>query len=246
MVTAADHHCIRQLLAAHGAPLPPAPAASADAASPFLLRSTAADGAGSLAGGSGGGAAGAAAAAAAAAAAGGPAPHCHEFVSHNEGLRYCEQELLAVAVRCGLCRPPSEGVTLDQLLRAHARWALRGPTPACTGRERAACVGWPGAGLSAHHTHLVRQLCTWICTPVSATPRIARSKPGHQLAVSARALEPPCLPCRTTRAARRGCPLPARRSAARRRRRSADSAAGCACGREMLCGGRATPRTSCT
>ncbi len=124
MVTAAEHHSIRQLLAAHGAPLPPVPAASADAASPFLMRSTAVDGVDSLAGGSGGGAAGAAAATAAAAAGtGGPALHCHEFASYDEGLRYCEQQLLAVAVRCGLCRPPSEGVTLEQMLRAHARWA---------------------------------------------------------------------------------------------------------------------------
>ncbi|PSC75492.1 Sulfate Permease Family [Micractinium conductrix] len=97
VVTAAAHHCIRELLLAHGAPLPPTPAASAQDATPFMLRSAAADTVDAFA----------------------AQQHCHEFASCDEGLRFCEQQLLAVAVRGGLCRPPSEAVTLEQLLRAH-------------------------------------------------------------------------------------------------------------------------------
>lgn len=94
MVTAAGP--CRSLLLAHGAPLPPTPARSADDASPFLLRSAPdLDVA--------------------------PQQHCYEFVGTEEGLRFCEQQLLAVAGRYGLCRPPSEAIPLEQLLQSHAR-----------------------------------------------------------------------------------------------------------------------------
>ena len=96
VVTGANHGAIRQLLAAHGVPLPPAPTPTAHDASPFLLRSAA-----ELP----------------------PVLHCHEFGAYEEGIRFAEQQLLAVAVRFHLCRPPSEPVTLEQLLRTHARWA---------------------------------------------------------------------------------------------------------------------------
>lgn len=79
MVTGATHRpSIRPLLLAHGAPLPPEPATSAEAASPFLLHSTAVAAAADLAA---------------------PQEHCHEFDSYEEGLRFCEQQLLAVAGR---------------------------------------------------------------------------------------------------------------------------------------------------
>lgn len=103
VVTAADHHAIRQLLAAHGAPLPPAPANSASEATPFLLRSTDQS------------------AAATSAHLAQQQLHCHEFTTYEQGLRFCEQQLMAVAVRYQLCRPPSEAITLEQLLRSHVR-----------------------------------------------------------------------------------------------------------------------------
>ncbi len=78
MTGAAHRPGIRPLLLAHGAPLPPEPCTSAEAASPFLLHSTAAAAAADLAG---------------------PQRHCHEFASYEEGLRFCEQQLLAVAGR---------------------------------------------------------------------------------------------------------------------------------------------------
>ena len=78
VVTGAAPRTIRPLLLAHGAPLPPEPAACADAASPFLLHSAAAATAADLAG---------------------PQQHCHEFTSYEEGLRFCEGQLLAVAGR---------------------------------------------------------------------------------------------------------------------------------------------------
>ena len=71
MVTAAAHHCIRELLLAHGAPLPPTPAASAQDATPFMLRSAAADTVDAFA----------------------AQQHCHEFASCDEGLRFCEQQV---------------------------------------------------------------------------------------------------------------------------------------------------------
>lgn len=79
VVTGAAHRpSIRPLLLAHGTPLPPEPAASAEAASPFLLHSTAVAAAAGLAA---------------------PQQHCHEFGSYEEGLRFCESQLLAVAGR---------------------------------------------------------------------------------------------------------------------------------------------------
>ncbi|PRW58874.1 sulfate transporter [Chlorella sorokiniana] len=103
VVTGATHRpSIRPLLLAHGAPLPPEPAPSADAASPFLLHSTAVAAAADLAG---------------------PQQHCHEFASYEEGLRFCESQLLAVAGRYGLCRPPSAAMPLEDLLRSHASQA---------------------------------------------------------------------------------------------------------------------------
>ena len=112
MVTAANHHSIRQLLMAHGAPLPPAPADSAQEATPFLLRSADLSGA-----------------ATSAAQQAQQLLHCHEFTTYEQGLRFCEEQLMAVAVRYQLCRPPSQAITLEQLLRSHAR-----------------CVGAAGAG----------------------------------------------------------------------------------------------------
>lgn len=100
VVAAANHRGIRQLLLAHGAPLPPLPTESAEEAVAQL----------------------AAAAAAASVDAELPAlPHCHEFTAHEEGVRFCEQQLLTVACRCNLCRPPSEAISLEQLLHSHAR-----------------------------------------------------------------------------------------------------------------------------
>ncbi|KAI3438511.1 hypothetical protein D9Q98_000939 [Chlorella vulgaris] len=96
VVTAARPADIRQLLKAHGVPLPPLPTASAQHAAPASGPSAAAE----L-----------------------DSQHCHEFLTYEEGVRFAEQQLLAVAVTCGLCRPPSEAVTLEQLLLAHASQA---------------------------------------------------------------------------------------------------------------------------
>lgn len=105
IVTAAGHSGIRQLLLAHGAPLPHAPAATAEEATAALAAAAAAA-AEEAAEGEGG--------------AVGPPPPCFEFTSREEGLRYAEKELLAVACRYGLCRPASEAVPLADMLASHA------------------------------------------------------------------------------------------------------------------------------
>ena len=44
---------------------------------------------------------------------------CLIFDSLEEGLRYCEDVYLQIAVRFGLCTPQARGVTLSELLRSH-------------------------------------------------------------------------------------------------------------------------------
>ena len=46
-------------------------------------------------------------------------PIVYVFHSLEEGLRFCEDALLEVAVRYGLCTPPSAGVTLEDLVMLH-------------------------------------------------------------------------------------------------------------------------------
>ena len=108
VVTAAGHSGIRQLLLAHGAPLPPAPAATAEEAAAALAAAAAAA-AEQADEGEGGGV--------------GAPPPCFEFSSREEGLRFAEQQLLAVACRYGLCRPASAAVPLADMLASHARCA---------------------------------------------------------------------------------------------------------------------------
>eukprot|EP00887_Chlorella_sp_A99_P005390 scaffold1.g5390.t1 len=57
-----------------------------------------------------------------------------EFRSLEEGLRFCEDQFLEVAVRCRICKPPSAKLTLEELLRV-ARALLRHVTR---------CVPGPG------------------------------------------------------------------------------------------------------
>ncbi|GAB4817875.1 hypothetical protein N2152v2_004921 [Parachlorella kessleri] len=44
---------------------------------------------------------------------------CLEFTTLEEGLRYCEDHFVEVAVDCGLCPAPTARVTLEALLRSH-------------------------------------------------------------------------------------------------------------------------------
>lgn len=46
-------------------------------------------------------------------------PHPAEFGSLEQGLRYCEDQLLEVAVRYGLCQPPSAQLRLEDMLGSH-------------------------------------------------------------------------------------------------------------------------------
>lgn len=152
----------RALLLAHGAPLPPAPTASPEEATPFLLRSVAA--AGELA----------------------PAQLCcQEFFTYEAGLRFCEQQLLAVAGRYKLCRPPSEAIPLDQLLRSHARWVAGWRHRGSVGCRRAAAL----------HAQLLPRRCRRLPTLHAAPPPAPAPCP---------AAKPRCrLPARTTAGRRR-------------------------------------------
>jgi SulP family sulfate permease len=118
VLTGAGHHGVAALLAAHDVRLrstrwPPElrPAEGEEAA---------------LGGGGGGGGALAAAALEEGGGAGGAGevegegePEVLLFPTLEEGLRFCEDALLEVAVRHGLCAPPSQGLTLEALLAVH-------------------------------------------------------------------------------------------------------------------------------
>ncbi|KAI8107618.1 hypothetical protein M9435_002646 [Picochlorum sp. BPE23] len=43
----------------------------------------------------------------------------YSFPTLEEGVRFCEDALLEVAVRYGVCRPPSAAVTLEEILKYH-------------------------------------------------------------------------------------------------------------------------------
>ncbi|KAL4426414.1 hypothetical protein ABPG77_004708 [Micractinium sp. CCAP 211/92] len=140
VVTGADHHGIRPLMAAHGVPLPPQPlrwppepaqargadvsprARGSQGASP---RSRPPSGGGMLTGADG---SPLESLAAEQPWESGSYPQeseeglqatCLEFTTLEEGLRYCEDQLLEVAVRYGLCPAPSALLSLEAMLASH-------------------------------------------------------------------------------------------------------------------------------
>ncbi|KAL4859503.1 putative vacuolar membrane protein [Chlorella vulgaris] len=129
VVTGADHHGIRSLLVAHGLPLPPHPLywpLELEQPEGVLLTGS---GHGSVGGGGGGSSPPLSLALEQAWEEGrgpldvcgeeGHPPSCLEFASLEEGLRYCEDQLLEVAVRYGLCQPPSALLPLEDMLQSH-------------------------------------------------------------------------------------------------------------------------------
>ena len=154
--------------------------------------------------------------------------------------RYCEDQLLEVAVRYGLCQPPSALLPLEDMLRSHLQKVRQAQRPMgllpLSVRLPALCSSCPSLHRSsaAHpglHSTMHRSRASWPPAPLTAGPWPAPPPPP-----------PP--PPSTLRFC--SCRWAAGWSWARWPPRCGATCLLCRCLRGSCCGGWTTPRTTCT